>query len=210
MWGQHARAMPKTDENVLLVRRALFDELGAFQGLQPDADRYIAAFLKRENNFFLPRSRAEADPAYRQIMPYAVFTYGEKIFHYVRGAKSGEKRLVAKGSIGIGGYINDNDESLFSFDTDAYRATLHREIEEELKFQGAYQDRVAALINDDSNEVGRVRIGVVHVIALNDDGVRPGEKAIAELRFLTTDEIRRRRDNLESWSQIVLDERETL
>ena len=87
---------------------------------------------------------------------------------------------------------------------------MHREIEEELKFQGAYQDRVAALINDDSNEVGRVRIGVVHVIALNDDGVRPGEKAIAELRFLMTDEIRRRRDNLESWSQIVLDEWETL
>jgi predicted NUDIX family phosphoesterase len=210
MWGQHARAMPKTDENVLLVQRALLDELGAFQGLQPDADRYIAAFLKRENNFFLPRSRAEADPAYKQIIPYAVFTYGEKILHYVRGAKSGEKRLVAKGSIGIGGYINANDESLFFFDTDAYRATVHREIEEELRFQGAYQDRVAALINDDSNALGRVRMGGVHVIALNDDGVHPGEKAIAELRFLTADEIRRHRDNLESWSQIVLDEWETL
>ena len=48
MWGQHAPAMPKTDENVLVVRRSLFDELGAFQGLQPDVDRYLAAFLRRE------------------------------------------------------------------------------------------------------------------------------------------------------------------
>jgi len=202
--------MPKNDENVLVVRRALFDELGAFQGLQPHADRYIAVFLKRENNFFLPRSRAEEDPAYKQIIPYAVFTFGEKILHYVRGSKSGEKRLVAMGSIGIGGHINEGDESLFSFDMDAYRSAVRREIEEELRFDGKYKDRVAALINDDSNEVGRVHLGVVHVIALENDGVRAGEKAIAELRFLTPDELRRRRDKLETWSQIVLDAWETL
>ena len=64
----------------------------------------------------MPRSRAEEDPAFKQIIPYAVFTSGEKILHYVRGAKSGEKRLVSKGSIGVGGHINDHDESLFSFD----------------------------------------------------------------------------------------------
>jgi predicted NUDIX family phosphoesterase len=197
--------MPKTNENVLVIRRALFDELGAFQGLHPNVDRYLAAFLKRENNFFLPRSRAEADPAFKQIIPYAVFTRGGKILHYVRGAKSGEKRLVAKGSVGIGGHINDHDESLFSFDREAYRVAVHREIEEELKLNGAYQDRVAGLINDDSTEVGRVHLGVVHIVALENDGVRAGEKAISELRFLTLDELRGRRDKLESWSQIVLD-----
>jgi predicted NUDIX family phosphoesterase len=202
--------MPKPDENVLVIRRALFDELGAFQGLHSDVDRYLEAFLKRENNFFLARSRAEDDPAFKQIIPYAVFTQGEKILHYVRGAKSGEKRLVAMGSIGIGGHINDNDESLFSFDLEAYRVAVRREIEEELKLEGAYQERVAALINDDSTEVGRVHLGVVHVVSLDNDGVRAGEKAIADLRFLTLDELRRRRDRLESWSQIVLDAWERL
>jgi predicted NUDIX family phosphoesterase len=202
--------MPKPDENVLVIRRALFDELGAFQGLHSDVDRYLEAFLKRENNFFLARSRAEDDPAFKQIIPYAVFTQGEKILHYVRGTKSGEKRLVARGSIGIGGHINDNDESLFSFDLEAYRVAVRREIEEELKLEGAYQERVAALINDDSTEVGRVHLGVVHVVSLDNDGVRAGEKAIADLRFLTLDELRRRRDRLESWSQIVLDAWERL
>ena len=202
--------MPKTDENVLVVRRALFDELGAFQGLNPDVDRYLDVFLKRENNFFLPRSRAEEDPAFKQIIPYAALTLGGKILHYVRGAKSGEKRLVAMGSIGIGGHINDHDESLFSFDRDAYRVAVRREIEEELRLASTYQERVVALINDDSTEVGRVHLGVVHVIALDNGGVRAGEKAIAELRFLELDELRRRRDRLESWSQIVLDAWETL
>ena len=202
--------MPKADENVLVVRRALFDELGPFQGLQSDVDRYLDVFLKRENNFFLPRSRAEDDPAFKQIIPYAVLTLGGKILHYVRGAKSGEKRLVARGSIGIGGHINDDDESLFSFDRDAYRVAVRREIEEELRLASTYQERVAALINDDSTEVGRVHLGVVHIVVLDNDEVRSGERAIADLRFLELDELRRRRDRLESWSQIVLDAWETL
>ena len=79
-WGQHAHAMPKADENVLVVRRALFDELGAFQGLQPDVDRYLDVFLKRENNFFLPRSRAEDDPAFKQIIPMQYLPLAEKSF----------------------------------------------------------------------------------------------------------------------------------
>jgi predicted NUDIX family phosphoesterase len=202
--------MSKIEENVLVVRRALFDELGSFQGLQRDADRYITAFLRRENNFFLPRSRAEQDPAFKQIIPYVIFTFNDTILRYVRGAKSGEKRLVAKGSIGIGGHINDNDESLFSFDRDAYKTAVHREIEEELKLQGAYEDRIAALINDDSNDVGRVHLGVVHVVGLGSDVVRAGEKAIGDLRFLTPVDLRKQRDKLETWSQIVLDAWETL
>jgi predicted NUDIX family phosphoesterase len=202
--------MQRKEENVLVVRRALFDELGSFQGLQRDADRYIAAFLKRENHFFLPRSRAEQDPAYKQIIPYVVFTFNDTILRYIRGAKSGEKRLVAKGSIGIGGHINDNDESLFSFDRDAYQAAVHREIEEELKVEGTYENRVAALINDDSNDVGRVHLGVVHVVGLRNAAVRAGEKAIGDLRFLTAGELRKQRDKLETWSQIVLDAWETL
>lgn len=202
--------MAKPEENVLVIRRALFDELGAFQGLQTDTARYLDAFLRRENNTFLPRSKAEEDPAHKQIIPYAVFTCGEKILHYVRGAKSGEKRLVAKGSIGIGGHINDGDESLFSFDHDAYHAAVRREIAEELKFEGGFEDRVVALLNDDSNDVGRVHLGIVHRVTLKTPDVRAGEKAIAELGFLTVEELRARRDRLEGWSQIVLDAWETL
>jgi predicted NUDIX family phosphoesterase len=202
--------MHKNEENVLVIRRALFDELGAFQGLERQVERYINEVMTRQNNFFMPRSRAEHDPAFKQIIPYVIFTFEGTILRYLRGAKSGEKRLVDKASIGIGGHINDSDESLFSFDKDAYRAAVHREVAEELKFEGEWKDRLAALINDDSTDVGQVHLGIVHVVALRHAAVRPREKAIRELRFLAPQELRQERDKLESWSQIVLDAWETL
>ena len=111
--------MPKPDENVLVVRRSLFDELGSFQGFCAEASRYLDVFLRRENNFFAPRSSAETDPSLKQIIPYAVFTHGGRILRYVRGGKSGEKRLVAKASIGIGGPNNDPAEGPFPFNAEA-------------------------------------------------------------------------------------------
>lgn len=197
--------MPSTEENILVIKRELFDELGAFQGIAFEVERYLPAMLARENNFFARRSAAENDPSLKQIIPYAVLTHGGRILNYVRGGKSGEKRLVAKASIGIGGHINDGDEGLFAFDRDAYQAAVEREVREELRLGGGFSDTIVALINDDSNEVGRVHLGVVHVLELESDAVRPGEKAIARLSFDPSDELLRRRGEFETWSQIVLD-----
>jgi predicted NUDIX family phosphoesterase len=197
--------MPKPDEKVLVVRRSLFDQLGSFQGFSADAQRYLDVFLKRENNFFEPRSTAENDPSLKQIIPYAVFTHGGRILRYVRGGKSGEKRLVARASIGIGGHINDADEGLFAFNEDAYRVAVEREITEELRLEGGFTDRVVGLINDDATEVGRVHLGVVHLVELESDVVKPGEAAITRLEFVSLDVLRAERENLETWSQIVLD-----
>src|SRR5262249_2978243 len=108
--------MSAPDENVLVVRHSLFDQLGRFQGLNFEPQRYLDAFLSRGNNFFLPRAEAEVNPAYKQIIPYALIAFQNKVIHYVRGKKAGEQRLVAKGSIGIGGPMNENDESLFAID----------------------------------------------------------------------------------------------
>lgn len=197
--------MPKPDEQVLVVRRSLLDELGSFQGFCGEAQRYLDVFLRRENNFFAPRSSAETDPSLKQIIPYAVFTHEGRILRYVRGGKSGEKRLVAKASIGIGGHINDGDEGLFAFNEDAYRIAVEREIAEELRLGGGFTDRVVGLINDDSNEVGQVHLGVVHLVELESDDVRPGEAAIAQLEFVAPEILKKERDGLETWSQIVLD-----
>lgn len=197
--------MPKPDENVLVVRRSLFDDLGSFQGFCGDPDAYLPSFLNRENNFFAPRSTAEDDPSLKQIIPYAVFTHGGRILRYVRGGKSGEKRLVSKSSIGIGGHVNDQDEGLFAFDADAYRLAVGREIREELRLDGGFEDRIVGLINDDSNEVGRVHLGVVHLVTLESPNVKPGEAAITKLEWLTPEELVESRETLETWSQIVID-----
>jgi len=127
------------------------------------------------------------------------------VLHYVRGKKSGEQRLVSKGSIGIGGHMNDEDEGLFALDEAAYLEGVRREVCEELKIGTKFKNRVVALLNDDSNEVGKVHLGVVHVFDLDEPTVEKNEAMITNLAFLSPEELRERRDLLESWSQICLD-----
>jgi predicted NUDIX family phosphoesterase len=194
-----------SEEMILVVRRALFDQLGAFQGLNFEVDRYLPAFLARENNFFMPRSRAEIDPSFKQIIPYVLLVHQGRVLHYIRGKKSGEQRLVAKGSIGIGGHMNDQDEHLFAMDRDAYNAAVEREVNEEIHLRAPFTNRIAALLNDDSNEVGRVHLGVVHIFNLETDAVEKREAMITQREFLSPGELRGRRERLESWSQICVE-----
>src|ERR1700680_4640313 len=113
--------MNPPEENVLVVKRALLDQLGNFHGLNFEPRKYLDAILSRGSNFFLRRDQAKMYPSHKQIIPYALLTHGDKVLHYVRGKKAGEQRLVAKGSIGIGGHMNERDESLFVFDAAACR-----------------------------------------------------------------------------------------
>jgi predicted NUDIX family phosphoesterase len=195
----------KDQEQVLVVPRALFDRLGAFQGYHAGVEPYLPEFLKKENNGFLARGAAEGDPSYKQIIPYCVFTHGDKILRYFRGGRSGEKRLVSKASLGIGGHINHTDEDLFAMDAGAYEAAVLREIQEELILGGGFLQRPVGLINDDSNEVGQVHLGVVHVVELDSSDVRPGESAISDPEFLSLESLRREKNSLETWSAIVLE-----
>lgn len=197
--------MGAPDENVLVVRRSLFDELGSFHGLNFEPDKYLKAILSRGNNFFLPRAQAENDPAHKQIIPYALIAHGETVLHYVRGKKAGEQRLVAKGSIGIGGHMNDTDESLFAWDEQAYRTGVEREVNEEIRIESTFEDRIVALLNDDTTEVGRVHLGIVHVFRLAEPKVQKREAMITNVAFLNRPQLVALRDNLETWSQLCVD-----
>ncbi len=197
--------MNALNENVLVIRRNLFDQLGSFQGLNFEPEKYLNLLLSRGNNFFFPRAQAENDPAYKQIIPYVLLAFQNRMLYYVRGKKAGEQRLVAKGSIGIGGHMNEGDESLFAWDEQAYRAGVEREVNEEIKIDTPFQDRVVALLNDDITEVGRVHLGIVHIFHLAEQKVEKREAMITNLAFLTRAELMARRESLETWSQICLD-----
>ncbi|HWY40334.1 MAG TPA: hypothetical protein VNX27_06020 [Chthoniobacterales bacterium] len=197
--------MNPPEENVLVIKRSLFDELGNFHGLNFEPGKYLEAILSRGNNFFLSRAQAEKDPTYKQIIPYVLLTHAGKVLHYVRGKKAGEQRLVAKGSIGIGGHMNESDESLFALDEAAYRAGVEREVGEEISINTKFEDCIVALLNDDSNEVGQVHLGIVHVFKLAEPKVEKREAMITNLAFYGKDELMARRDSLETWSQICLD-----
>jgi len=194
-----------SEEQILVVRRSLFEQLGAFQGLNFDVGHYLPALLARENNFFTARGPAETNTELKQIIPYVLLVHEGRVLHYVRGKKAGEQRLAAKGSIGIGGHMNDGDEGLFALDEAAYKAGVQREIDEELNVETEYTNEIVALLNDDSNPVGQVHLGVVHVFRLASDKVSKREQMITQLAFLTREELEARRENMETWSQICVD-----
>jgi predicted NUDIX family phosphoesterase len=190
------------EENILVVPRRVFDRLGSFEGLCFEPDRYMSAFLDPANNLFLPRAAAEEDPTHKQLIPYLVLRHGDRVLCYTRGKSGGEARLHAKMSIGIGGHINDGDTHAEHFDEAAYFRAVERELHEELEIRGGYRQRIAALLNDDSNDVGRVHLGVVHLIEVDSPDIRPREDAIRNLTFVSAAELTPLRDRLESWSQI--------
>ena len=197
-------------ENVLVFPRALFERLGVFQGFSTEVGRYLPQILDKKNNSFQPRARAETDPAFKQIIPYVVITDGRSILHYVRGKKAGEQRLVAKGSIGIGGHINDADHTFFADGLQAFQDAVRREVCEELAIQGAFDARPVGLINDDSTEVGRVHFGVVHVLFRTPEQVRKNEQVITQIEFVPVEQLQAKREQMESWSQLCLDNLDAL
>ena len=196
-------AMP-AEENILVVPRTVLENLGHFEGLCFDAARCMPALLDPRNNLFLPRSAAENDPSHKQLIPYLVIRHGDRVLHYVRGKSGGEARLHAKGSIGIGGHINDGDTHAEHFNEAAYQRAVERELNEELAISGPWRQKIVALLNDDATEVGRVHLGIVHVITVDSTAITAREDAIRDLQFLNVAELAPRREHLENWSQICL------
>jgi len=193
------------EEMVLCIERSLLDEIGSFQGIQTDVARYVPRILQAENTHFVSRSNAENDPSKKQVIPYVLIQKGNALLHYVRGKQSGEKRLVAKGSIGIGGHINHRDETLFDAGMEFYEEAVQRELHEELRMDGRFESEIVALLNDDSTPVDQVHLGIVHLCKLTSENVAKGEACITDLRFLTLPELIERRDNMETWSRLCLD-----
>lgn len=196
---------PYRGQTVLVFPAALLDALGRFQGCSRDVERYLDRILDPRSNHFHPRALAEDDESRKQLIPYVLLRHGTRVFHYVRGKEAGEARLRAKGSIGIGGHIEPRDATLFTSDREFYRDAAAREVAEEVKVATPYRERIVGLINDDSTPVGRVHFGVIHLWDLQRPAVKRRERQITQSGFVELDELRARRDSLETWSAICLD-----
>ena len=190
------------DEEVLVIRTAIFHAAGCFQGFRDQADHYASLLLKPEHFQFLPRSRVESDPSFKQLIPYVVLRHGSDVFSYRRGRSGGEQRLHAKRSIGVGGHIGKGD---FSDGDLSYRRGMLRELTEEIDLRCGYLERFLGIINDDSTPVGQVHLGIVHVFDLEGRDVAPRESALRDGRLEPLAELQAHRNEFETWSQFVLD-----
>jgi predicted NUDIX family phosphoesterase len=195
------------EEHVLVFETKLLDQIGKFQGLSFELEKYLDVILNPKNHIFIKRKEAESNPAYKQLIPYAILHCGGKVFIYRRGKLLAEKRLHGNYSLGVGGHIGVTDPSLFGT---TYEDGLKREINEEVFVESNYTQKIAALLNDDSNEVGKVHFGIVHTLSLEKPSVRPKEKSINETGFVSPEDLQKDIDKFESWSQICIGQIERL
>ena len=191
-------------ERVLVVPSAEFEALGRFQGFSTEADRYLGALLVPELAGFRARFEVEDDPSFKQIIPYVVFRSGDLVFTYVRGKSGGESRLRRLRSLGVGGHVAEVDAEGRGT-VEAYEMALLRELDEEVEIRSPGRISRLGLINDDSNPVGLVHLGVVHLYELERPDLVTREDALAGPEFIAIADLRDRRDEFETWSQICID-----
>lgn len=152
---------------------------------------------------FIDRPLAEEDPSLKQIIPYSLLSSDEKIFRYQRTKAGSEKRLHGLYSVGVGGHINPVDADQRGMDI--VRAAALREIEEEFACRIHQPPALIGLINDDSNAVGRVHLGIVFRYMLVDERISPNEpENFADYGLAATSDLHSAIDQFETWSQIAI------
>lgn len=155
------------------------------------------------DGFFVERAYAERTPTLKQVIPYTLVSCDERVLLTRRLKSGGESRLHDKYSLGIGGHINPQDMNDVR---NPIEAGTRREIAEELTVRGKYDVRRAGLLNDDSNAVGAVHVGLVQVISVRAP-VEIREREQLEGRLVTTSDLRGMLTdgaNFETWSKLLI------
>jgi predicted NUDIX family phosphoesterase len=193
-----------TDELVLVVpTAAVIAQLGAGEtwlGIRPAGEADLAALIRRDGAF-RPRSAMEADPAWKQVIPYPVLRDGDA-WYLMRRTKAGsDARLHDRFSIGVGGHVNPEDGGL---DGDLGTA-LRREWHEELVVDFVPEFRFVGLLNDDTTSVGQVHLGLVYEgdAAGRPVAIRETDKLSGQ--FASAAEVAAVSDRLETWSRIAFE-----
>lgn len=197
-----------TEERVLCFERKLLEDLGVFQGLSPEVERYLPVVTSSSNLVYRNRSEAEQDKRYKQLIPYVLIICNGKILRYRRGRGGQENRLHGLYSVGIGGHISDEDHGLFSSGA-GYQEGMRREIMEEVAVEQV-KEAAVAVINDDSTEVGSVHFGVVHVMHVANETTAGGRSGIVGPEFIPIAEAVAGSSSYESWSRFCLEKLDLL
>jgi predicted NUDIX family phosphoesterase len=171
-----------------------------FTGIHRAGDTTLATLedAVRRHGRYVERPFAEESPHLKQLIPYVVVTDGDRVFLMERTDAGGDARLHRKASIGVGGHLNPVDHGL-----DPWDAGLRREWAEELVADREPDFRLVGLLNDDSNPVGSVHLGVVFEVDAGGRQVAVREHDKLTGRMASADDVRAAWDRLETWSQLV-------
>jgi predicted NUDIX family phosphoesterase len=187
--------MPEKIETLLTIPRKLLDEVGAFQGIVPFAPEHLP-LLDRRNFIPIPRPKAENDPSFKQLVVY--FTVHDRLqfLSYWRSPKGGDPRLHRQFSFGFGGHVNTGDPTFLN--------AVVREILEEVGPSLIRGIELIGLINDDSNPLGRVHLGLYYEVRLMRwNGEETGDLNISRASLTSWEVLAENYEAMESWSKLV-------
>lgn len=188
--------MTTPDELVLCLPRAAVPGGVAWRGLQArDFEPLLAAV--HGSGSFRPRGKVEDDPSWKQIIPYLVLRDGERLFLMKRTRAGGDARLHERYTIGVGGHVNPGDADVLG--------GLRREWREEIAADFEPEFEPLGLLNDDSNPVGAVHLGLVYAADAAGRPVEIRETDKLSGQFATLDEVAAVADQLETWSALLFD-----
>lgn len=199
--------MSKFDEQIIVVsRELLFDnEKNAFNGFLSKNDVQGEEIFNTFKNYEVKRrGDMEEDPSYKQLISYCLLeNENDEILVYQRLSGGGEERLHGQSSVGVGGHMNNvvGADSI----NEVLRVNAQRELNEEV---GLSEDRsqnmeYIGFINDDTNAVGKVHIGVVFKIKVKSSDVEVRETDTLKIDWVSQDEINDL-NHFESWSALIL------
>lgn len=154
---------------------------------------------------FKPRNILENDSSYKQIIPYAIICCGDEVYLFKRTKKQTEVRLHNLYSLGVGGHMNPYGEKI---DVAYMRHELNREMNEEvIVHKGCIIESIAAIgfLNDDTNDVGKVHLGVLYNINLTNKSIEINEKDKMTGQWVKKTDLNDYYTQMESWSKLYVD-----
>ncbi|HZW61266.1 MAG TPA: hypothetical protein VFF04_03505 [Candidatus Babeliales bacterium] len=184
-------------EQILVVKRATLFVDGTWHGINNKRmDEYLN--IIQNNREFHARALMENDPTYKQIIPYLIFQFEDQYFLMQRKAKASETRLAGKFTLGIGGHMRAEDmegSSIFDW--------ARREFHEEISYDGTFTIAPLGILNDDSDAVGQVHVGLV--LLLKGDSPNIHVKEELHQGFLASiAECEQYLEKMENWSKHIV------
>ena len=119
-----------------------------------------------------------------------------------RTSRQTEKRLHNKFSLGIGGHINPDSSGHGS---NLIIGGLYKELNEEVLINSPSDLKFIGTINDESNSVSRVHLGLLYELEVLSDEYEVLEKDKMSAQWENRDNLIHYYDRFETWSQIVCD-----
>lgn len=199
--------MNKNEKLIMVVDRDVLFGKDYFQGFRYHKEvNYERRILK--NFKYIERDLVENNPELKQPIAYMLIVNPnlKKVFVFQRASHDkayGEKRLQGKWSWGVGGHIEKMDVK----SGNPIKASMMRELKEEVEISGNVRPVMLGYINDDRNSVGKVHFGILYLIETDAEAVKPRGKEITSgsLRSLEDMEKINSEFVVEEWSKIALE-----